>query len=214
MNQLLACTFALVLACGCGGDAFSAGPGTAGAGGRGAEGGRPSAGGSDQAGKATGGDTSQGNTGSGGEEDGTGSGATGATGTAGTDAGGSSTAGMDAGGSSGSSGGGVPGGGTDSGGTDSGGMSMGGLAGGGASSTTTCQVDEDCVACAYDRVPKTALNCYCVGCPDVPMNVTSCQANQKQYDKVCALADLTCAPIKCDQPEPVHCVKGRCQNAQ
>jgi len=95
-----------------------------------------------------------------------------------------------------------------------GGGESGGTSAGGASSTTFCQRDSDCVSCAFEKMPTTVLDCYCAGCADTPMNVTSCDENRERWEKVCSAVDLGCPAVKCLPPEPVKCEKGRCVDAQ
>lgn len=199
MTKLLSSALVLLLTCGCGGDSFSAGQGGTGNVG---DAGKSSGAGPGESGAASGGSSSHGAT----------------------SAGGNATAGKSA---SGGDGGGKPGGGSATGGGNNGGVTTGGASGGesggtsmsgsstgGASSTTFCQVDQDCVSCAYEKMPTTVLDCYCVGCADTPMNVSSCEQNQERWEKVCSAVDLACDPVKCLPPEPVRCEKGRCVDAQ
>jgi len=105
-------------------------------------------------------------------------------------------------------------GGGPSGGTSSAGQSgSGGKASGGAGGTNSdgmCKQDSDCVACAYDKAPATAQDCYCTNCKWKPMAKTECSANQSAYDKVCANVRLLCPAIACVIPPVPRCDGGMC----
>jgi hypothetical protein len=117
-------------------------------------------------------------------------------------------------------------GGRSSGGASVGGGAAGGRGGstsgggststgnGGASSSGACQVDTDCVSCAYTKAPADTKACYCVGCDDMPMTKTQCDANQEAWLNVCANVALPCPAIKCIAPPDVACVNHQCAVAK
>lgn len=211
MTKLLASAFTpplvLVLVVACGGEPFSAGAG----GSSGDSGGQDGTGAkSDEAGSSGKKGSGAAGAGSGSSNGGTAGGGSNAAGgsSSGTSSGGSSSAGADPGG--GASSGGTSNGGMSSGGASDGGMSSGGMSSGGIGSATSCDSDQDCVACAYDKAPASAMECYCVGCADAPMNKKACSANQASYEAACADAHLVCPAIKCVPLMPVKCDKHRC----
>lgn len=83
-------------------------------------------------------------------------------------------------------------------------------AGGGSSSTGVCQADTDCVSCEYNKSPADAKACYCVGCDNLPMTKTQCDANQQAWLNACANVALPCPAIKCITPPDVACVNHQC----
>lgn len=181
VRRALACV--LLLAAGCGGDAFSAGGG-----GSPSEGGTNSRGGDDAGGSSTTGGTSRG-------------------GAASAGAGGTTSAGSNAGGTDS---GGMSMGGTENGGSDTSGGMSGGMSGGNA---TSCNVDMDCTSCAYPTAPANEGDCYCVGCADTPMSLKACANNQQHWEKFCANQAMPCPAVKCLPSVPPSCEKGRCVDA-
>ena len=135
----------------------------------------------------------------------------GGNGSGGSSSGGEPTSGSANGGSGGESSAGSSNGGSANGGASTGGSSAGGAPSGGAGGgASTCQQDSDCVACAYDKAPANAQQCYCLTCTNAALSKTQCSANQAQFEKVCGNVVMQCPAIKCLPPFPVACQNHQC----
>ena len=140
-----------------------------------------------------------------------------AAGAAGKPSGGSASGGSASGGSAS---GGATNGGSASGGSASGGGGMasggGGMASGGSASGGSngdplkCEMDSDCVQCAYPTAPQTEADCYCANCANKALSKTACTTNQAAWTKVCSKTPRPCPAIACLPLEAPKCKSKMC----
>lgn len=100
--------------------------------------------------------------------------------------------------------------GSENGGSSSGGSSSGGSSSEGGAPASACSQDDDCVSCEYPSAPANAQQCYCRACANTAMTVQQCEANQAQYQAVCANVILPCPAVKCLPPPPAACQGKQC----
>lgn len=79
----------------------------------------------------------------------------------------------------------------------------------------SCTKNEDCVTSPY-VTPITSLDdCYCVGCPEVALNVTTDDERLNQWEQFCITwvppgSPNPCQQVKCTAPPTSECKAGVC----
>jgi hypothetical protein len=90
---------------------------------------------------------------------------------------------------------------------------QGGSQQGGAPGDNTdgnCQIDQDCVEC-YDQTDPAVSGCYMPCCESTPMNLATCDQNQKSFVALCP--QEYCGVACSSKPLP-KCVGGQCIHGQ
>jgi hypothetical protein len=78
----------------------------------------------------------------------------------------------------------------------------------------SCSSSADCVTSAYVAPIDSVGDCYCAGCPTVPLNVTTADERLAAWETHCASWSPPgvqgCTPVKCTAPPESVCTDGVC----
>ena len=69
----------------------------------------------------------------------------------------------------------------------------------------TCSTEDPCILCAVGDMPEAEEDCYCLGCPSIPMPQSECMTKTIAYNKVCSGLLKSCPEYLCLEPPPVSC---------